>query len=201
MFRNNVQSSINPQSNSTNDRITSQPIVSSSSTNLALLETIPEYRNLKKELALERQRCATWSNDYMKLRAEFENYRAISFRKYSCLFFYHQLMIFLIARPSVDGLNFLVQLVENLTASSTFIDSRSRSELATAIGLTEEQLTECCHFNPQRAALLVFSRLYPTYRDRAELGTMKEFSKKKSELLEDIFSKLNFLLTLNDLFV
>jgi hypothetical protein len=99
--------------------------------------------------------------------------------------------MFLSARPSVDGLNFLLQLVENLTVSNSF-DSHTRPELADAIGLSEEELTNCCHPNPQRAALLVFSQLYPTYRDRAKLISIKKFSKKKSQLLDDIFRKLIF---------
>lgn len=100
--------------------------------------------------------------------------------------------MFFVARPSVDGLNFLLQLVENLTAPNASIDSRTQSELATAIGLTEEQLLECCHPNPQRAALLVFSYLYPTYRDRSELVNIKSFKKNKSKLLNDIFGMLRF---------
>ncbi|CAF3887340.1 unnamed protein product [Rotaria sp. Silwood1] len=144
--RNNKRSLANTQPASTDDRTTSQSTISLSSTS-ALLETVPEYRKLKKELEQERQRCSIWSDDYMKLKAEFENYRSSSF-----------------PRPTVDGLNFLLQLVENLT-SDTPLDSRSPSELAEAIGLTEEQLMECRHSNPQRAALTVFSELYPTYSD------------------------------------
>ncbi|CAF4872340.1 unnamed protein product, partial [Rotaria sp. Silwood1] len=141
--QNNKRSLANTQPASTDDRTTSQSTISLSSTS-ALLETVPEYRKLKKELEQERQRCSIWSDDYMKLKAEFENYRSSSF-----------------PRPTVDGLNFLLQLVENLT-SDTPLDSRSPSELAEAIGLTEEQLMECRHSNPQRAALTVFSELYPT---------------------------------------
>ncbi len=100
-------------------------------------------------------------------------------------------MISLVARPSVDGLNFLLQLVENLTVSSNSIDKRTRGELAEDIGLSEEELTECSHANPQRAALLVFTRLYPSYHERAKLDSIKIFSKNKSQLLDDIFGKLN----------
>ncbi len=82
-------------------------------------------------------------------------------------------MIFLIARPSVDGLNFLLQLVENLTVSSASIDKRTRGELAEDIGLSEEELTQCSHPNPQRAALPVFTQLYPSYHERAQLKSIK----------------------------
>ena len=102
-------------------------------------------------------------------------------------------MIYLIARPIVEGFNFLLQLVENLTASSMSLDSRTRGELADAIGLTEGQLETCSHPNPQRAALLVFSELYPTHTDRAALKNIKDFSKKKSTLLDDIYSKYKLL--------
>ncbi|CAF1462164.1 unnamed protein product [Rotaria sordida] len=166
--QNNKRSLVNTQPASTDDRTTSQSTISLSSTS-TLLEALPEYRKLKKELEQERQRCSTWSDDYMKLKEEFENYRASSF-----------------PRPTVDGLNFLLQLVENLT-SDTSLDSRSPSELAEAIGLTEEQLMECRHSNPQRAALAVFSELYPTYSDRAELRSIKNFAKKKSNIFNDIF--------------
>jgi len=89
-------------------------------------------------------------------------------------------------------LNFLLQLVENLTVSDTLSDTRSRSALAAAIGLTEEQLIDCCHPNPQRAALLVFSKLYPTYYIRAKLIDIKKFSQAKSKLLDDILGMLRF---------
>ncbi|CAF2707700.1 unnamed protein product [Rotaria sp. Silwood2] len=135
------------------------------------LESVPEYRNLKRELEHERQKCTTWPDDYRKLKDEFDKYRVTSF-----------------PRPSVDGLKFLLELVENLTVSSTAHDLRTQSELAKAIGLTEDQLMDCCHPNPQRAALQIFSKLYPTYRDRAELKNIKSFSKNNSKLLNDILT-------------
>ncbi|CAF2629173.1 unnamed protein product [Rotaria sp. Silwood2] len=168
--KNIVRCSVNAQSGSAQGGTTGHSTIPSSSTNMTLLQSIPEYRALKKELDRERQRCSTWSDDYKKLSAEFADYRASSF-----------------PRPSVDGLNFLLQLVENLSVSTTSIDSRTHEELAEAIGLTEERLLECSHPNPQRAALMVFSRLYPSYRDRADLIGIKEFGKKKSKLVDDIF--------------
>ncbi len=101
-------------------------------------------------------------------------------------------MMFLSARPSADGLNFLLHLIENLTVSSSSFNSHTHSELPEAISLSEEELTNCCHPNRQRAVLLVFSQLYPTYRDRADLISVKTFSKTKSQLLDNIFRKLIF---------
>jgi len=54
-----------------------------SSQRLALLDSIPEYRALQRELTRERQRCETWASDYRKLQSDFENYRASSFREYA----------------------------------------------------------------------------------------------------------------------
>ncbi len=98
----------------------------------------------------------------------------------------------IIARTSVDGLHFLLQLVENLTLSNTSIDSRTHQDFAVAISLNEEQLADCIHRNPQRAALMVFNTLYPTYQDRANLINIKTFQKNKSQLMNDIFSKKHF---------
>ncbi len=183
----------NTKLTSTGLRAASQFTTSFSSTNLAFLETIPEYANLKKEVEQEKQRCERWRDNYKKLKAEFDNYRANSFRE--C---FYPFLIYFIARPSVDGLEFLLQLVESLTASNTPPDSRAIDKLAESIGLTEEQLMECRHPNPQRAALAVFSILYPTYSQRAKLISIKIFAKKNPQLIKDIYSKLNFSLTLND---
>ena len=85
-FRISIRSSINTQSISSAEGIRNKPItvgkssISFPSTNATLLESIPEYRKLKIDLELEKQRCETWSNDYKKLRAEFDRYRASSFR-------------------------------------------------------------------------------------------------------------------------
>ena len=60
--------------------------ISSAFSNLSLLETIPEYISLRKALEQEIERCKTWREDYAKLRAEFDEYRERSFRKYFRLF-------------------------------------------------------------------------------------------------------------------
>ena len=148
MFRNNLHSLNNNQSTPSQGKVTSQPITQVSSINPALLESISEYRSLKQELAQKRQPCITRSDDYMKFKEEFNKYRASSFRERFSLFSYC-LMIFPIARPSVDGLKFLLQLVENLTVSTTSIGNHTRSQLAKAVVLSEEELTGCYHPNPQ----------------------------------------------------
>ena len=81
LFRNNLYSLINTQLTTRNDTVTSQPINPSSSINSALLESIPEYRSLKKDLAQERQKRVTWSEDFNKLKDDFDKYRASSFRE------------------------------------------------------------------------------------------------------------------------
>jgi len=86
LFRNSIRSSINTQSISGAGGIGIKPIaadkssISFLSTNSASLESIPEYRKLKMELELEKKRCKTWSDDYKKLRTQFDDYRASSFR-------------------------------------------------------------------------------------------------------------------------
>ena len=58
-------------------------------------------------------------------------------------------------------------------------DTRSCSALATAIDLSEDQLIDCCHPNPQKAAVLIFFQLYLTYHAGAKLiGIKKNFSVK-----------------------
>jgi len=80
--------------------------------------------------------------------------------------------------------------VESLTSSSTTSDTRTNEEIAVSLGLNEEQLMECRHSNPQRAGLLLFSSLFPTYQDRANLVSIKEFSKKNAQLLDDMLGML-----------
>ena len=71
-------------------------------------------------------------------------------------------------------------------------DTRSCSALATAIDLSEEQLIDCCHPNPQKAAVLIFFQLYLTYHAGAKLIGIKKIS--QSKLLEDSLGMLLFLM-------
>ena len=158
---------------------------------LSLLDSVPEYRTLKRDLEREQRKCSAWTEDYRRLNNEFDKYRQESFRNYVSIFSYHFLIIyFLVARPTTDGLNFLLQLVENLTSSSTASDTRTNKEVAVSLGLREEKMMQCCHLNPQRAALLLFSSLYPTHQDRAKLVNIKKFSKDNSKILENMFGML-----------
>ncbi|CAF1424318.1 unnamed protein product [Adineta ricciae] len=63
---------------------------------------------------------------------------------------------------------------------------RSTSELAKSIGLPEDELIECRHIKPQRAALAVFNKLYATHRERAKLISIKKFARGNTQLLNDI---------------
>jgi len=61
---------------------------------LPLLDSVPEYRSLKRELERERRKCSTWAEDYRRLQHEFDKYRTISFRKYLSFLSHYLLIIF-----------------------------------------------------------------------------------------------------------
>ncbi|UJR38880.1 hypothetical protein I4U23_031548 [Adineta vaga] len=168
--KDNSRSTTNTQSISSSGKSTKHLTICSAFSNLALLETIPEYIQLRKALDQEVERCKAWRDDYMKLRAEFDSYRACSF-----------------PRPSVDGLTFLLELVENLTNTNSSIHTKTFPQLAKAIGVSEEELIECRHLNLQRAASAVFNKLFSTHHERAKLISIKKFAKAEPHLLNDIF--------------
>ncbi|CAF1346558.1 unnamed protein product [Rotaria sordida] len=136
----------------TSTSIRSLPSVQTKSNNMVILETFPEYRELKRNFERVSKENEVWAEDYKALLLQMKQLQQTSF-----------------PRPSVDGRLFLEQLLQSLTNSEQDEDRRTNAELAGNLGLSEATLMPLSNIDPQKTSLRVFNALFPTYKAKEDL--------------------------------
>ncbi|CAF3322549.1 unnamed protein product [Rotaria sp. Silwood2] len=138
--------------------------------NIMLLQALPEYRSLEREVKTLKKQVEEWSHNYTRLERKYDELKANSF-----------------PRPSADGYEFLKQLLDCLTGTSSDIDTRTNLQLATDLNLTLEQLIAAEHEDPQRTTLNILNILCPTNSDKADLVSIREMVKNYNDVLQTIY--------------
>ncbi|CAF1563696.1 unnamed protein product, partial [Rotaria sordida] len=112
---------------------------------MVILETFPEYHELRRNFERVSKQNEAWAEDYRTLTLRMKELQQTSF-----------------PRPSVDGRLFLEQLLQSLKNSETDEDRRTNAELAVTFGLSEVTLMSLSNIDPQKTLLRVFNALFPT---------------------------------------
>jgi len=98
---------------------------------------------------------------------------------------------FVLARPSPEALEFLVQLVTMINHSSGHKDKRSDEQLADEIKINLQTLLGLRDDTPQQTALNIFNYLYPGYKNKVDIGTLESLQKKNPTLLDAMLGKFH----------
>ncbi|CAF3204681.1 unnamed protein product [Rotaria sp. Silwood2] len=153
----------------TSSSIRSLSSVQTKSNNLVILETFPEYRDLKRNFERVSKENEAWLEDYKALTLRMKQLQQTSF-----------------PRPSVDGRLFLEQLLHSLKTIEADEDRRTNAELAGDLGLSEATLMSLSNIDPQKASLRVFNALFPTNKDKEDLKNVAYVTTEHPNLLDDI---------------
>ncbi|CAF2797171.1 unnamed protein product [Rotaria sp. Silwood2] len=153
----------------TSSSIRSLSSVQTKSNNLVILETFPEYRDLKRNFERVSKENEAWLEDYKALTLRMKQLQQTSF-----------------PRPSVDGRLFLEQFLHSLKTIEADEDRRTNAELAGDLGLSEATLMSLSNIDPQKASLRVFNALFPTNKDKEDLKNVAYVTTEHPNLLDDI---------------
>ncbi|CAF3613668.1 unnamed protein product [Rotaria sp. Silwood1] len=153
-----------------NDNLHNQVISNQVKQNMMLLQALPEYRALQREVKLLKKKIKQWAHDYEILERKYEELQSNSF-----------------PRPSVDGYEFLIQLVDCISRIRRDDDPRTNAELALDLNLSLEQLIALEHEDPQRTALNILHAIYPTNKEKADLIGIRHMAAMHSDVLRTIF--------------
>ncbi|CAF4911039.1 unnamed protein product [Rotaria sp. Silwood1] len=155
----------------TSSSIRSLSSVQTKSNNLVILETFPEYRDLKRNFERVSKENEAWLEDYKALTLRMKQLQQTSF-----------------PRPSVDGRLFLEQLLHSLKTIEADEDRRTNAELAGDLGLSEATLMSLSNIDPQKASLRVFNALFSTNKSKEDLKNVAYVTTEYPNLLDDILA-------------